>query len=72
LNERLVAVAPGELPLIVAQVDFGDDDSVAGAIVHVWLEAEFDDTGPVGWRPSAVLTSDVCARGGSLGRELCL
>jgi hypothetical protein len=63
LNERLVAVEPDGLPLIVVQVDIGGDDSVAGAVLFVWIEEAFDDDGPIGWRPSEVLVSDVCARG---------
>ena len=72
LNERLVAVQPDGLPLIVAQVDVGGDDSVAGAVIYVWLDQEFDDAGPVGWRAGEVLAGEVCARGGSAGRELCI
>lgn len=72
LNERLVAVEPAGLPLIVAQVDLGGDDSVSGAVIHVWLSETFDDTGSVGWRPTAVLTGDVCARGATDDNELCL
>ncbi len=72
LNERLVAVQPGGLPLIVAQVDVGGDDSVAGAVIYVWLNEAFDDTGPIGWRSNAILTGYVCARGGSSGREICI
>ena len=72
LNERLVAVQPGGLPLIVAQVDLGGDDSVAGAVIYVWLDQEFDDSGPIGWRAGEVLAGEVCARSGSAGRELCV
>jgi hypothetical protein len=72
LNERLVAVQPGGLPLIVAQVDIGGDDSVAGAVIYVWLDQEFDDSGPIGWRAGEVLAGDVCARGESAGQELCI
>ena len=72
VNERVVAVEPGGLPLIVAQVDLGGDDSVAGAVIYVWFGEEFDDSGLVGWRPTAILTGDVCARGGSAGREICI
>jgi hypothetical protein len=63
LNERLVAVEPDGLPLIVVQVDIGGDDSVAGAVLFVWIEEVFDDAGPIGWRPAQVLVSSVCARG---------
>lgn len=63
LNERLVAVEPDGLPLIVVQVDIGGDDSVAGAVLFVWIEETFDDDGPTGWRPAQVLVSDICARG---------
>lgn len=63
LNERLVAVEPDGLPLIVVQVDIGGDDSVAGAVLFVWIEEAFDDAGPIGWRPAQVLVSSVCARG---------
>jgi hypothetical protein len=72
LNERLVAVQPGGLPLIVAQVDIGGDDSVAGAMLYVWLDQQFDVTGPIGWRSSEVLAGDECARGESAGQELCI
>ena len=72
LNERLVAVQPGGLPLIVAQVDLGGDDSVAGAVIYVWLDQEFDDSGPIGWRAGEVLAGEICARSGSAGRELCV
>ena len=72
LNERLVAVQPDGLALIVAEVDIGGDDSVAGAVIYVWLDQEFDDTGPIGWRSGEVLAGEVCARGGSAGRELCV
>ena len=71
LNERLVAVLPDGLPLVVAQVDIGGDDSVAGAVIYVWLDEDFDDSGPIGWRSGEVLTGDVCARGDSAG-ELCI
>jgi hypothetical protein len=72
LNERLVAVQPDGLPLIVAQVDLGGDDSVAGAVIHVWLDQQFDVTGPIGWRSGEVLAGEVCARGEAAGRELCI
>ena len=72
LNEQLVAVQPNGLPLIVAQVDIGGDDSVAGAVIYVWLDQEFDDTGPIGWRAGEVLAGEVCARSGSAGRDLCV
>ncbi len=71
-NEQLVAVQPNGLPLIVAQVDIGGDDSVAGAVIYVWLDQEFDDTGPIGWRSGEVLAGEVCARGESAGRDLCV
>lgn len=63
LNERLIAVEPDGLPLIVVQVDIGGDDSVAGEVLFVWIEETFDDDGPTGWRPAQVLVSDICARG---------
>jgi hypothetical protein len=73
LNERLVAVQPGGLALIVAQVDLGGDDSVSGGVIYVWLEQAFDDNGPTGWRASAVLAGAVCARGtDSSASELCI
>jgi hypothetical protein len=72
LNERVVEIRPAGLPLIIAQVDTGGDDSVAGAVLYVWLEEEYDDSGPIGWRAKAILTGDVCARGDTLGRELCI
>ncbi len=71
LNERLVAVEPDGLALIVSQVDLGGDDSVVGAVLYVWLEQVFDDSGPIGWRASEVLTGDVCGRGGPTEREIC-
>ncbi len=72
LNERLVEVQPGGLDLIVAQVDIGGDDSVAGTVIYVWLNQEFGDTGPIGWRAGAVLAGEVCARGQSAGLDLCI
>jgi hypothetical protein len=73
LNERLVAVQPGGLALIVAQVDIGGDDSVSGEVIYVWLEQAFDDSGPTGWRGGAVLAGAVCARGtDSSASELCI
>lgn len=72
LNERIVDLEPGELPLIVAQVDLGGDDSVAGALFYVWLNEQFDVSGPIGWRSTVVLVGDVCARGGSTGRDICV
>jgi hypothetical protein len=71
LTVGLVVSEPNGLPLIVARVDSGGDDSVAGAMIHVWLEQQFDDTGPIGWRARAVLVGDICARGESTG-ELCV
>jgi hypothetical protein len=71
LNERIVEVQPAGLPLIVAQVDLGGDDSVVGAVLYVWLEQAFDDQGPSGWRAGHVLVGDVCGRGDSSG-ELCV
>ena len=72
LNEQLVAVQSNGLPLIVAQVDISGDDSVDGAVIYVWLDQEFDDTGSIGWRAGEVLAGEVCARSGSAGRELCV
>ena len=71
-NERIIAVQPDGVPLVVAQIDIGGDDSVAGAVIYVWLDEQFDDSGPIGWRAGAVLSGDVCARGESGGRELCI
>ncbi len=72
LNGRIVDLEPGGLPLIVAQVDLGGDDSVAGAVIYVWLDEQFDGSGPIGWRSTVVLVGDVCARGGSAGRDICV
>lgn len=73
LNERLVAVAPEDLPLVVAQVDLGGDDSVGGAVIHVWLDEVFDDTGPIGWRAAEVLVGNVCLRGiDATSSDLCV
>jgi len=71
LNEHLVDVQPAGLPLIIAEVDIGGDDSVAGQVIYVWLEEQFDGDGPVGWQAAEVLVGEVCARGGSAGEELC-
>ena len=72
LDERLVAVEPDGLPLIVAQVDIGGDDSVAGAVLFVWIEEAFDDDVPIGWQPTRVLVSNICARGAPVPEgELC-
>ena len=54
------------------QVDLGGDDSVAGAVFYVWLDEQFDVSGPIGWRSTVVLVGDVCARGGSVGRDICV
>ena len=72
LNQRIVDLEPGGLPLIVAQVDLGGDDSVAGAVIYVWLDEQFDESGPIGWRSTVVLVGDVCARSGSAGRDICV
>ncbi len=72
LNERLVAVEPDGLALIVVQVDIGGDDSVAGAAIFTWVEEVFDQSGPIGWQPDQVIVSDICARGAPVpDRELC-
>jgi hypothetical protein len=72
LNERIIAVEPDGLQLIVAQVDIGGDDSVVGQIIYVWLNNEFDENGPIGWSARAVLVGEVCARGGTAGADLCV
>jgi hypothetical protein len=73
LNERLVAIEPDGLPLIVVQVDIGGDDSVAGAAIFTWIEEVFDDSGPIGWQPDQVIVSDICARGTPVpDQELCV
>lgn len=72
LNERLVEMQPAGLPLIIAQVDLGGDDSVVGAVFYVWLDEVFDDSGPIGWRASYLLGGDVCGRADSTGREICI
>jgi hypothetical protein len=73
LNERLVAVEPDGLPLIVVQVDIGGDDSLAGAAIFTWIEQVFDDSGPIGWQPDQVIVSDICARGTTVpDQELCV
>ncbi len=72
LNERLIAVEPDGLPLIVARVDIGGDDSVAGQIIYVWLNEEFDENGPIGWQAGVVLVGEVCARGDTAGLDLCV
>jgi len=72
LNERLVEVRPAGLPLVIAQVDIGGDDSVAGAVIYVWLDEVFDDSGPVGWRAGEVLAGEVCTRGETAGHDLCI
>jgi len=70
--EPIVDVQPAGLPLIIAQVDLGGDDSVFGAVFYVWLDEVIDDSGPIGWRASFVLGGDVCGRGDSTGREICI
>ena len=72
LNERLVEVRPTGLALIIAQVDIGGDDSIAGQVIYVWLDEEFDDDGPIGWRAGEVLVGEVCARGETAGQDLCV
>jgi len=72
MNERIVDVQPAGLPLIIAQVDLGGDDSVVGAVFYVWLDEVIDDSGSIGWRASFVLGGDVCGRGDSTGREICI
>ncbi|HYN31557.1 MAG TPA: hypothetical protein VES40_02950, partial [Ilumatobacteraceae bacterium] len=72
LNQRIVDLEPGGLPLIVAQVDLGGDDSVAGAVFYVWLDEQFDESGPIGWRSTVILVGNVCARSGSAGRDICV
>jgi hypothetical protein len=72
LNERITAVRPDGLPLLVAQIDLGGDDSVAGAVIFVWLDELFDDSGPIGWRAGEVLSGEVCARGETGGQDLCV
>ena len=72
LNERLVEIRPAGLALIIAQVDIGGDDSVAGQVIYVWLDEEFDDDGPIGWRAGEVLVGEVCARGETAGQDLCV
>ncbi len=72
LNERLVAVRPDGLPLIIVQVDLGGDDSVIGGVIYVWLDETFDDNGPTGWQAGDVLVGNVCGRGGSAGQDLCI
>lgn len=63
LNERIVEARPAGLRLIVAQVDIGGDDSVAGAVLHVWLTEFVDDAGVSSWQASEVLTGTTCVRG---------
>jgi hypothetical protein len=70
MNERLVEVRPGGLPLVIVQVDVGGDDSVVGAVFYVWLDEIFDEAGPTGWRAGEVLVGDVCGRGDSSG-DIC-
>ncbi len=72
LNERLVDIQPAGLPLIIAQVELGGDDSVAGQVIYVWLDQEFDGSGPIGWRSGHVLAGEVCARGEAAGVDLCV
>lgn len=72
LNERLVAVQPDGLPVIIAQIDIGGDDSVAGAVIYVWLDEQFGDSGLIGWRAGEVLSGEVCARGETADRDLCI
>jgi len=72
MNERIVDVQPAGLPLIIAQVDLGGDDSVVGAVFYVWLDEVFDDDGPIGWRARYVLDGDVCGRGDSTGSDICI
>jgi hypothetical protein len=72
VNERIVAVQPDGLPLIVAQIEIGGDDSVDGAVIYVWLGEQFDAGGSIGWRAEAALRGWECARGESAGRELCI
>ncbi len=69
-NPRVVEVEPDGLPLLVFQIDVGDDDSVGGQVVHVWIEEVLDADGPVGWQVDEVLVSDICLRG--TGGELCV
>jgi hypothetical protein len=70
-NERIVDVQPAGLPLIIAQVDIGGDDSVVGQVIYVWLDEQFDENDPIGWRAGEVLVGEVCGRGESAG-ELCI
>ena len=72
LNERLVEIRPAELPLIIAQVDIGGDDSIAGQVIYVWLDEEFDENDPIGWQAGEVLVGEVCARGETAGQDLCV
>ena len=72
LNERAVEVQPNGLPLIIAQVDIGGDDSIGGAVLYVWLEEVFDDSGPIGWRASNVLVGNTCLRGIDAASGLCV
>ncbi len=72
LDERIVAVRPAGLALIIAQVDIGGDDSVGGAVIYVWVGEVFDDSGPIGWQAGQVLVGDICARGDSAGQDLCI
>ncbi len=72
LNERLVEVRPAGFALIIAQVDIGGDDSVAGQVIYVWLVEEFGEDGPIGWRAGEVLVGEVCARGETAGQDLCV
>jgi hypothetical protein len=73
--EKTIAVVdlePGGSPRIVAQVDLDGDDSVAGAVFSVRLDEQFDVGGPIGRRSTVALVGDVCARGGSAGRDICV
>lgn len=47
-------------------------EAFAGAVIYVWLEEQFDDTGSLSWRADTVLRGSVCARGEAGGRELCI
>lgn len=71
-NARLIADEPDDLPLIVAQIDVGGDDSVGGAVVYIWVEQLFDANGPIGWQPAHVLAGNICRRGIAEGTNLCL
>ncbi len=52
------------------RLDVGDDDSVGGPVVHVWIRQAFDADGPIGWQVDEVLVSAICLRG--TAGELCV